>query len=85
MSFTVSRLAYSDTASGNNTVLTTGVAVQTGTFLAVIVSSSGTNPTLGVSDSKGNTYTQRVFASQDVSPSSDAAIFTTAWVASRPR
>jgi hypothetical protein len=78
MSFTVSRLAYSDSASGSNTVLTTGAAVQTGTFLAVIVSSSGTNPTLGVSDSKGNTYTQRVFASQDVSPSSDAAIFTTA-------
>lgn len=77
MTFTVTRLGYSDTASGNNTVFTMPAAQPVGTFLAVIVSSSGGTSTLGLSDTQSNSWTQRKIAANATSPSAVVAIYTT--------
>jgi hypothetical protein len=75
---TVIRLAYSDVNSAGDTVLTIPASQPIGTYLAVLGSSSGGGSTLGLSDSKGNTWTQRQYASNSTSPSAVAAWWTTA-------
>lgn len=74
----VIRLAYSDTNSSGNTILTIPSNQAIGTYLVAIVCSSGGGSTLGLSDSKGNTWTQRKYASNSTSPSAVVAIYTTA-------